>query len=151
MLKQVLGFLASSSVAILIAAAGLYFDVAQLAYFGGGLLAVVASTWLLLRFNPRPDGARAKAIWEDRRDLIDAARTLVARHNRGEAGGKSFRDFLEAAPLYPRLRRHLSRAYVADLENRRMTFANSGNMDHLAFRLIEELDRLETKWGLDRA
>jgi hypothetical protein len=151
MLRQVLGFLGSTSVAILLTAAGLVFNADQLTYFGGGLLAVVASAWLLLRFNPRPDPEKARVIWTERKDLIANARTLIARHTRGEAGDTPFREFFVGLPVYAQLRRHLSAAYLKDFDNLRLGVASNGAMDAFAAGLIIELDRLESEWELDRA
>lgn len=149
MFKQILGFLGSTSVAILLTAAGLVFQAEELTYFGAGLLAVVGSGWLLMRFSPRPDPEKAKVIWTDRRDLIAGARTLIARHTRKEAGDMDFREFLERAPLYPQLRRHLSSDYLKKFDNHRLAMASEGTMDPFATLLMAELDRLESHWGLD--
>lgn len=151
MLKQILGFFGSTSVAILLTAAGLVFKADQLTYFGGGLLAVVASGWLLLRLNPRPDPERARVIWSERKDLIASARTAVARHTRKEAGDTQFREFFVGLPIYAQLRRHLSASYLKDFDNLRMVAVSNNAMDAFAAGLLEELDRLESEWGLDRA
>lgn len=150
MVKQALGFLASTSVGILLTAAGLVFNARELTYFGGALLAVVSSLWLLLRFNPRPDPEREKLIWTDRRELIANARSLIARHTREEAGDIDFRELLERAPLYPRLRKHLSQNYLEQFESGRLVIASDGPIDPFASMLMTELDRLESEWRLDR-
>ena len=150
MIKQALGFLASTSVGILLTAAGLVFDARELTYFGGVLLASVVSLWLLLRFNPRPDPEKARLVWADRRELIADSRRLIARHTRGEAGDTSFRQLLVSAPLYPKLRKHLSAAYLEKFDNGRLAIASNGPMDPFASMLMRELDRLESEWHLDR-
>lgn len=131
-------------------AAGLVFQARELTYFGGGLLAVVVSLWLLLRFNPRPDPEKTKAIWDERRDLIAGGRRLIARHTRGEAGDATFRQTLVSAPLYPQLRRHLSSGYLKKFDNGRLGIVSEGPMDPFASMLMSELDRLESEWNLDR-
>jgi len=149
LIQKILGFLASTSIAILLTAAGLYFDATELTYSGGALFVLVASLWLLLRFNPRPDPKEREVIGDRQRQLIRNTRGMISGHTQ-VPNGRDFRDLFEASGVFPELRQHLSREYLTKFNKRNASISSTGGpMDPFAKLLLDELDRLEKKWGLN--
>jgi hypothetical protein len=151
MIRQVLRFLGSISIALLITASGLIFNASELTYAGGLLLALVSSLWLLLRFNPLPDRKELETIRERRRDLIRESRTAVSNFSR-RPDKRDFRNWFESTPLFSSLRRHFRREFLSKWNNRRLVIAaGDGPIDPFAKLLLDEIDYLEGKWGLENS
>jgi hypothetical protein len=150
MVKQTLSFLGSVGVALFITAAGFVFNASELTIAGAGLFALVASLWLLLRFNPQPDPKEAETIRERRRELIRETRTLISNHTR-RPDERDFRNWFESTALFSGLRRHLRREFLAKWNNRRLLMASNGPVDPFAKLLLDEIDHLENKWGLENS
>lgn len=151
MIKKAISFFGSVSLAVFITAAGLIFKANELMYAGGGLLALVASLWLLLQFNPQQDLKDAEIIREKRRQIIRDTRSLVSNHTR-RPDERDFRNWFEATPMFAGLRRHLRREFLSKWNNRKLAIVKDDSpIDPFANLLLDELDHLENKWGLENS
>jgi hypothetical protein len=150
--RQIISALGSVSIGLLLAAAGLYFDVRTLTV-GGVIIAGVATVlWIY-------EWARSKAHTpqevdaserQRKRDLIDRGRSLAATYTQGRAGGMVWRDYLERTATYAALRGHLSRDYLEKLNAARVAYArgDGANYEPLVEWFLDDLDRLEREWKL---
>lgn len=151
MIKYGVSFLGSTSIGLLITAVGLAYNTHEVTYAGIGLFALVASGWLLLRFDPRPDPQDKASVRERRRELIRSTRSLVANQAR-EPDGRDFRNVYESSPFFPALRRHFSSDFLARWNDRRTIIKSEGGpIDPFANLLLDEVDGLERKWNLENS
>jgi hypothetical protein len=109
---------------------------------------VVALVALLVNNGANPDSD--VCVIERRRKLIVDARRLATLYTRGQAGGKSFRQYLESTQTYAALRRHLSAEYLKKLNAPRTIYAQADGAKYetLVQWYLDDLDRLEKTWKL---
>lgn len=110
---------------------------------------VVVLVALLVNNDANSDGAGSQK--ERRRKLITDARRLATTYTQGQAGKKSFRQYLESTHTYAALRRHLSAEYLAKLNAPRVVYAKADGATYepLVQYYLDDLNRLEAKWGLE--
>lgn len=99
--------------------------------------------FMLLRTTPAPEQ-------EPRRWLIEEGRALILGFDENK---ESPREYLDRQPVFLRLRKYLSPAYMRLYNSDVHRLARlGGRVRHsLITNLSDELDRLETEWGLDLA
>lgn len=150
-MRQIIGFICSLAVALLLAAAGLYFDVRTLTLSGVILFCFAAILWLYEWGRPKVKPKELNSAEPNRkRTLIDRARGLVATYSQGNAGKDSFREYLERTQTYAALRGHLSSDFLRKLNAPRAVYAKAegARYEPLVEWFLDELDRLEREWRL---
>jgi len=127
--------------------AGLHYDRALLI---GAVLIGLALAGLWLWDWGRAKRPSAEDDKRRKRKLIDEGRRLGSVYGLGKSGDKSFRQFLERTTAYAALRPHLSRDYLEKLNAPRATYAmkEGARYEPLVEWFLDDLDRLEKKWGL---
>jgi hypothetical protein len=151
-MRQIISVVVSLAIGLLMAAAGLYFDVQTLTVAGIILFGLAAVLWLfdwgrLKRITPQEMDASER---DRKRDLIDRARSLAATYSQGNTDEDSFRRYLERTKTYAALRGHLSRDYLKKLNAGRTAYvmAAGARYEPLVEWFLDDLDRLEREWGL---
>lgn len=151
-MRQIISALASLAVALLVTAAGLYFDVFTLTIAGVILCGLVAVLWLhewgrSKHVTPQEIDATER---DRKRHLIDRGRSLAATFAQGRTGVPSFREYLERTATYAALRTHLSKDYLKKLNAPRTAYVGdgAGSYEPLVEWFLDDLDRLEREWGL---
>lgn len=99
---------------------------------------------------PARPASEADQLAQRRRELIAEGRRIVAEYDHDS--GADDRAYLLAQPAFLRLRKYLSPDYLDVLNSTAdASYTLSGNRlsRTLITSLAEELDRLETEWGLD--
>ena len=152
-MRQIIGSILSLAVALLVTAAGVYFDVRTLTVVGLSLFGFAAILWIYewgrkKHVTPQEIDATER---DRKRSLIDSGRSLAATYTQGRTGQDSFRQYLEGTKSYAALRGHLRRDYLAKLNNGRMVYAMApgARYEPLVEQFLDELDRLEREWGLE--
>lgn len=86
---------------------------------------------------------------EQRRKIISDGRDLAHRYT-VDPGDGSFRAFLERQRSFADIRPHLSQNYVKKLHASRTVYVTAGGAGYepLVRWFLDEMDRLEKKWGL---
>lgn len=87
---------------------------------------------------------------ERKRQLIDKGRDFAAVYSQGRTSAESFRKYLESTKTYAAIRPYLSKEYLAKLNDSRTVYAKDPGAlyEPLVQMFLDELDRLEAKWGL---
>lgn len=151
--KKILGFLGSVGVALALGAVGVIYDAKLLLQASAILLGAVVVAWLLVWANILPSGAGRNPTDDTdlarKRKLIDAARGLASRYA-SDPPDASFRQFLEGTRTYASIRGHLSQTYLDKLNASRTAYLSdgAGKYEPLVEWFLDDLDRLERKWGL---
>lgn len=151
-MRQVISAIISLAVALLVTAAGLYFDVQTLTVAGIILFGFAVILWIYewgRQRNVTPQEVDASER-DRKRSLIDQGRTFAATYTQGRTGHESFRHYLEGTKSYPALRGHLSKEYLAKLNDGRTSYAMAAGARYepLVEWFLDELDRLERDWDL---
>jgi hypothetical protein len=151
-MRQIIGAIGSLAVGLLMAAAGLYFDVATLTVAGAILFGLAAVLWLWewgrqKHVTPQEVDASER---DRKRNLIDTGRSFAANYTQGRAGHDTFRSYLESTKSYAALRGYLSNAFLTQLNNPNTVYAMppGGSYEGPVEGFLNELDRLEGEWGL---
>lgn len=151
-MRQIISTVGSLAVGMLMAAAGLYFDVVTLTYAGVVLFGLAAVLWLYewgrtKKVTPQEIDASER---DRKRILIDRARSLAATYSQGRTGADSFRMYLEGTTTYAALRGQLNADYLAKLNAPRTLYAQAdgARYEPLVEWFLDDLDRLEREWQL---
>lgn len=151
-MHRIIGIVGSLAVGLLMAAAGLFFDVATLTTAGIVLFGLAAVLWLFEWGRSKRETAQEieESKRKRRRELIDQARRLAIIYTKGETGEDSFRSYLEATQTYAALRSHLNPKYLEKLNAPRTLYAQADGARYhpLVDWFLAELDRLEREWRL---
>lgn len=160
--RNIISLGGSVGVALILAAAGLYYDAKTLFYAGVIFLALTVIAWLFFWAHPLPQtivkeagpetiraAEEARERQERRRKIIDDAREMVARHEM--AGHARWSTTVRCSPAFAAVRPHLSQRYFENLnKGRTIRMAVYAGQAHDAnvVDFLKELDRLEREWGL---
>ena len=147
MRKEIVGLVGSIAVNVILAAASLLVKGDVLLYAGLIGLALTAILWIWSWAFARPKEEEAEGERRARRrKIINEAQSLVATYELQERW--SWRDTVRYSPEFAPVRPHLSKEYLAKLNDTSTIYAQGGLLDPLAEMFLDELDRLEREWKL---
>lgn len=115
------------------------------------LLGVIYITSLIFSASslPTPDPHKLSQS-EKRREVLSGLRQGIivnASHDK-----KHIKSYLEGHSYYPAVRKHLSKEFMGALEgsdNHFWALGANSKLTDLEKQFLDELDRIETMWGLD--
>ena len=151
-MQKIISIIGSLAVGLLMAAAGLYFDVRTLTIAGIVLFGFAAVLWIY-EWGQTRNAAPQQVDASDRdrkRILITRARRLAIIYTRGQSGDHTFRQYLEGTGAYAELRGFLSPEFLGKLNAPRTLYAqqDGARYEALVQWYLDDLDRLEREWHL---